>query len=142
MAVRTVTLQTHIVRARPKWTFSNAVKEIDRERDSGQPDIPGLMQDRDDSGNLVGGCSSALCPEDIYPILFEGFDAGEMVVGDAVVSGSDFKTPAKSRSIQEVWYDDLLAVKDTHYTTPDPDTITPTVPLSPGTEVKVRFRAY
>lgn len=118
------------------------MKEIDRERDSGQPDIPGLQVPRDDSGNLVGGCPDFMCPEDVFPLSFLGLSAGQVVVDDAVPDGTDFKTPAPSRRIRDVWYDDLQAVKGDHYTTPDDNTISPTQPLSPDTQVRVRFEAY
>lgn len=142
MATRTTTLQVHTSRARERSVISSAIKEIERDRQDGQPYVPGKGTPLDGSGNFLSGCPETVCPEEYYGALLSQIRSGQLVVDSAVPSGSDFKTPLLSKGIHSVWFDDLEAVMDEHYTSADPNTITPTTPLASGTEVKVRFEAY
>lgn len=142
MAVRTVTIQTFVARERPKWILSKAIKEIEHDRDSGQPDVPGLAQRQTDTGEFSAGCADFVCPEDIYPAIWESLASGKLATGDAVPDGANFKTPARSKRLDAVWFDGMRAEEGIHYTTSDQNVIVPIGSLEAGTLVKARFVAY
>lgn len=142
MAKRTVLIQTFVARERPKWILSKAIKEIEHDRDSGQPDVPGIARAQTDTGDFSSGCADFVCPEDIYPAVWDAIASGKLATGDAVVDGPNFKTPARSKRLDTVWFDGLRAEEGVHYTSSDQNVIVPVGSLAAGTSVKTRFVAY
>lgn len=139
---RSITVQVHTARERPRDIISNALKEIEKDRNSGQPDVPGLNVRQDDFGTLVPGCGAGLCPEFQFTADYLSLQSKQQALDFMVPDGSNYKTPVRGADITDVWFDDLPADEGIHYDKVDGSTITPKQPLSAGTQVKVRFLKY
>lgn len=83
-----------------------------------------------------GGCYPTGAGDCIPP------DSGTTVKGTLIWTISDtFAAPTPVRYYTDVWYDDIMAVKDIDYTINDSNEIVPTSTLDSNTIVKARYVA-
>lgn len=77
-------------------------------------------------------------PHDVI-IPCEERDSDTPIMATLIEDSGSYSTPTSSRYIVDVWYDDLLAVKDIDYTDNNDGSITPTSSIDAGTVIRARY---